>query len=303
MTRTFVGIDFGGPSKAGRQRKKIVAIAAKTDDGRRFVVGSGGLNAPLARAKSPGRTAEELRDALVAAQDVDVVAADFPFSLPSDLLACPEFAALVGHSSAFVNWPALSAFLGREIALTPPLHLEAFQPWRRRDRRDRYWSLRKTDREARAQPPLKDKFQVLFNMTLLGIAMLSSLRSSGYRIVPFDASPTAMPPGSRELIEVYPGAAMRSLGCADYKRSPAVALNTILEHCRTNGIFIELADDIRELCETYDTGHGDARDPDASDALIALCVGILYRAGRTKALVAPADIAHIEREGVIWSVA
>ena len=61
----LVGVDFGGAAEARAQRRKIVAIAAESDDGQRFAVRAGGFNGPLADGRSPGRTAEELAAGLL----------------------------------------------------------------------------------------------------------------------------------------------------------------------------------------------------------------------------------------------
>ncbi len=129
---------------------------------------------------------------------------------------------------------------------------------------------------AQAQQPLKDRFQVLFNMTLLSNALLASLGDDGaYRVVPFQA-----PGPSREVIEVYPGVTMRRLGRTDYKRQPARVIDATLSHCATQGISLDVDPAIRSFCEEYNTAGRGRLDPDRSDALIALAVAILYREGR-----------------------
>jgi hypothetical protein len=97
----IVGIDFAGPAKARDQRRKILAVAAKRTGDCRFVVSPGGLNARLLGAL-PGWTAEELSDALLSLRPVPaIVAADFPFCVPRELLALRSFAAAVGRSITF----------------------------------------------------------------------------------------------------------------------------------------------------------------------------------------------------------
>jgi hypothetical protein len=46
----------------------------------------------------------------------------------------------------------------------------------------RFWRKRATDVATRGQPPLKDKFQNLFNMTLIGSAFLEALSREGMEV-------------------------------------------------------------------------------------------------------------------------
>jgi hypothetical protein len=294
--RQIVGVDFGGPSSASAQCRKIVSVAATTEDGKRYAVRSGALNQRLANLKAPGWTAQELSERLKGDSSVEVVAAVFPFSIPRALLQSAEFASLVNRPRPFETWAAFSTFVAERVPLEPPLDLRAFQAWRSRDHRAKHWTKRSTDISACAQPALKDKFQVLFNMTLLGASLLAALRSAGYSVVPFDE-----PAGPRRVIEVYPGDAMRQLDCPDYKQSPGVAIDAMLAHCSANGISVEVAREIRDVCETYNSGRGTSRDPDVSDALIACCVGILYRAAAAREVIEPHLADRRSTEGVIWS--
>jgi hypothetical protein len=291
----IVGVDFGGPASAAAQRRKIIAIAAGRAGRRRYVVQPAELNRRLLSNSAPGWTAGELAAELSSRREVETVAADFPFSVPDALLGSESFAALVGRPKAFQTWRAFSSFVAERVPLAPPLDLAAFAPWRAARLRAIHWSKRGTDVAAGAQPPLKDRYQCLFNMTLLGVSLLRALRAQGYAIVPFDR------PTERRAIEVYPGGAMRALGCPDYKRRPAAAIEAMLAHCAAAGVEVEVDRRVRRLCERYDTGRA-SPDPDASDALIALCLGILHREGLTRELIPRSEESRRNSEGVIWGL-
>src|SRR5438445_10627146 len=82
----LIGVDFAGPATAARQRRKIVAVEANRVEPRRYRVGRDGANARLFGPGPPGWTAEELAKDLLARRR-RVVAFDFPFSIPYQLLA------------------------------------------------------------------------------------------------------------------------------------------------------------------------------------------------------------------------
>jgi hypothetical protein len=133
-------------------------------------------------------------------------------------------------------------------------------------------------------------------MMLLGNAFLASLAASArYSVVPFQD--TAAP---GELIEIYPGLTMRALGCPDYKRDPARAIDYMLARCVQCGIVVEVDSGIRAFCENYRTGRGKTSDPDGSDALIALATAILYREGLCEAVRGAGEDQRLRKEGVIW---
>ncbi|MFH1807629.1 MAG: hypothetical protein ABIJ09_02700 [Pseudomonadota bacterium] len=289
-----LGCDFAGPCLPSQQRRKILALVARRRADSAYEIGVDGFNARVLKGRTPGWTAHELVEVLVKLRP-SVAAFDFPFSIPSSLLASLEFARLVGLERALETWLALNEFVASMLTLQPRLDYSAFKGWRGRD----FWLKRQTDVLAGAQPPLKDSYQVLFNMTLLGNALLHELRSrAGYRVLPFDR------PGKGPVaVEVYPGLAMRTLGCPSYKRDPKTAIKLMLEFCSHMGVRVEVAPAIVEFCETYDSGRGKTHDPDGSDALIALCLGILHREGLTRALVEDqADPVVAAREGVIWGL-
>lgn len=288
----IVGVDFAGPATASVQRSKIVAIAAIALGSGRYAVPADEFNGRILANSKPGWTADELAKALIHDVHARVVAFDFPFSIPQALLDSQFFAEAVNQKHSFSTWPTFNTFVGDTLPLQTPINLTPFANWRTKLN----WQKRATDIVASAQPPLKDKFQVLFNMTLVGNALLAKLYQSGfYRIVPFQEDAA-----NGEVIEVYPGITMRDLGRRDYKLNPVAAIETVLAHCAMQGIQIEVDSEIRSFCETYNTGGKDASDPDGSDALIALATAILFREGHAVEAIDAGNYDLRHQEGVIW---
>lgn len=291
MARFVIGIDFGGPSKADAQRRKILAIAARRVGPKKYEVGAGGLNSRLLEGL-PGWTALELADALIElGGSVSAVAADFPFSLPASLLASESFSKAVGHPEAFGTWRTFNRAVASRLPLGCPVRYGPFARWRRR----RFWLKRETDIATGAQPALKDKFQVLFNMTLLGNAFLARLHGSGqYDVRPFQLR------GRSPVVEVYPGHAMSQLGVVGYKSSPRRSIARLLDYLAGVGIRFTVAPGVRRRCEGYSSGSG-RTDYDAADALVAAGIGALFREGLAQEAVGP-SAAYRRIEGAIWSL-
>lgn len=156
------------------------------------------------------------------------------------------------------------------------------------------WGRRETDYAAGGQPPLKDRFQSVFQMTLLGNALLSKLwESTLYRVIPFGGHST-----QNEIIEVYPGATLRQLGLKRYKNQPAEAIAVLFQACAAVGITIEADAEVLRVCRDYSSG-GATPDHDAADALVALCTAILYREGECRAAIGGFQADH-RIEGAIW---
>jgi hypothetical protein len=290
----LIGVDFSGPRSAARQRQKTIALAADRLAPGHYRIASGDFNARLQeRTQQPGWTAEELAAALTGDWPAYVVGFDFLFSIPRELLQSASFARAAGAARAFRSWEAFNRFVAEELPLRPPADYFPFAAWRSK----LFWKPRATDRAAAANPPLKHMFQVLFNMTLLGNALLAALASSGrYAVVPFQS------PGiGGAAIEVYPGLTMRRLGWRAYKRDPKRAIACLLDACAERGVTLELDAEVRAFCETYRTAHGEDLDPDASDALIALVTAILYREGHCEEVVPPGSQALKKVEGAIWA--
>lgn len=293
-SNAVVGVDFGAPQRTRDQRRKIVAIAAHAVDWRRYRVDATGINARLLANDPPGWSAQELLDELLT-HPVRIVGFDFPFSIPDALLRDEKFAAEAGHKGgAFIGWRAFNSFVAQRLPLGDPLDFRPFDPWRSRAERARLWTRRATDQVAGGQPPLKDRFQATFQMTLLGNAVLAQLWESGrYRVLPFPGGR-----GAGEVIEVYPGATLRGLGLARYKTRPDEAIRLSIAACGAAGIALDVDLGVMALCCRYSSG-GKTPDYDAADALVALCTAILHAEGACHTAF-DADRHTEQSEGAIW---
>lgn len=296
----IVGVDFGAPRWARDQRRKIVAIAAHATGLRSYRIDATGMNARLLANDPPGWTAQELVDELLT-RPARVVGFDFPFSVPQRLLRDPTFAADVGYpDGAFLGWRSFNAWVAQRLPLTDPLDFTPFAPWRDRAQRTHLWMKRATDVAAGAQPPLKDKFQATFQMTLLGNALLSKLwESHQYRVLPFPGGR-----GAGEIIEVYPGATLRTMGQASYKSRPDEAVRRGIAACTAAGIKLDVDPRLIALACRYRSDTTNSPDHDVADALVALCTAVLHAENGCRAVLAldPAwpEATLKEREGAIW---
>lgn len=288
----IVGVDFGAPRAARDQRRKLVALAAIPQGRHAYRIDVAGFNARVVGAGPPGWSAAELAAALIA-RPARVVGFDFPFGVPAALLDDPGFAG----GPRFATWRAFHAHVARHLPLRDPLDFAPFAAWRDPAARARLWSRRATDVAAAAQPPLKDRFQATFQMTLLGNALLARLRASGhYRVRPFPGER-----GAGELVEVYPGATLRACGLAHYKARPAAAVRAAIARCAAAGIALAIDRRVLARARTYSSGTAAAPDHDVADAVVALCTAILYAEGHAVAALPPATPrATVAREGAIW---
>jgi hypothetical protein len=291
---TVVGVDFGAPQRARDQRRKIIAIAARAIDWRRYQVDATGMNARLLASDPPGWSASELLEELLD-RPVRIAAFVFPFCIPNVLLRDAAFAAEAGHKhGAFTGWRTFNAFVADRLPLVDPLDFRPFDAWRSRANRARIWVKRATDVAAGGQPPLKDKFQATFQMTLLGNALLARLwESHQYRVLPFPGGR-----GAGEIIEVYPGATLRQMGLSKYKSQPSEAIRLSIAACAAAGITLDVDPRLVALCCKYSSG-GKRPDYDAADAFVALCTAILHAEGACHAAI-DGDPLLKDREGVIW---
>jgi hypothetical protein len=292
-SNVVVGVDFGAPQRARDQRRKIIAIAAHATDWRRYRIDASGMNARLLASDPPGWSAKELIDELLA-RPVRIAAFDFPFCIPDVLLRDEKFAADAGHDGAFIGWRTFNWHVAQRLPLGDPLDFRPFDAWRTRADRARLWTRRATDVVAGCQPPLKDKFQATFQMTLLGNALLSRLwQSHKYRVLPFPGGR-----GTGEVIEVYPGATLRQMGLAAYKARPDEAIRLGIAACAAAGIKLDVDLRLMALCCRYSSG-GRTPDYDGADAFVALCTAILHAEGACRAAI-DGDPLLKEREGAVW---
>jgi hypothetical protein len=293
-SNVIIGVDFGAPRRARDQRRKIVAIAARGMNGRRYRIDATDVNERLLGQDPPGWSAKELVEELLA-NPVRVAAFDFPFCIPDVLLRDEKFAHDAGHrGGAFVGWRTFNWFVAQQLPLGDPLDFRPFDTWRARANRGRLWTRRATDVATSAQPPLKDTFQATFQMTLLGNAVLARLwESHRYRIPPF---PGGRGPG--EVIEVYPRATLRQMGLTSYKSRPDEAVRLGIASCQAAGIKLDVDQRVMALCCRYNSG-GMTPDYDVADAFVALCTAILHAEGACRAAIT-GDPVLKEREGAIW---
>ncbi len=226
---------------------------------------------------------------------VRIAAFDFPFCIPDVLLRETAFAAEAGHEhGAFIGWRTFNAFVADRLPLGDPLDFRPFDAWRCRANRTRLWVKRATDVAAGGQPPLKDRFQATFQMTLLGNALLARLwESHRYRVLPF---PGGRGPG--EVIEVYPGAKLRQMGLSNYKSQPTEAIRLGIAACAAAGITLDVGLRLMALCCRYSSG-GKTPDYDAADAFVAFCTAILHAEGACRAAI-DGDPLLKESEGAVW---
>jgi hypothetical protein len=212
----IVGVDFGAPRHARDQRRKNIAIAAQATGWRAYRIDATGMNAQLLANDPPGWSTQELVDELLT-RPPRVVGFDFPFCVPHALLRDPRFASDVGYKDgAFIGWRSFNWWIAQRLPLTDPVDFTPFGPCRDRAERARLWTKSATDIAAGGQPPLKDKFQATFQMTLLGNTLLSKLwESHKYRVLPF--------PGGRgdgEVIEIYQAPRCARWGSPATSRGP-----------------------------------------------------------------------------------
>lgn len=295
----IVGVDFGAPKWERDQRRKLIAIAAHPIAWRSYRIDMTGMNARLLANDPPGWSAKELLEELLA-RPARVIGFDFPFCVPHALLREERFASEVGcENGAFLSWRPFNWFVAQRLPLTDPLDFTPFVAWRDRAERARLWTKRSTDVAAGGQPPLKDKFQATFQMTLLGNVLLSKLwESHKYRVLPF--------PGGRgdgEIIEVYPGATLRAMGLASYKSRPDEAVRLGIAACAAAGIQLDVDLRLIALCCRYSSG-GKTPDHDVADAFVALCTAILHAEGACRPAVTSDPMwpegALQKWEGAIW---
>lgn len=295
----IVGVDFGAPQRVVGQRRKIIAIAAQATDWRSYRIDVSGMNARLLANQPPGWGAQELLDELLT-RPARVVGFDFPFSVPHALLRDEKFASDLGNDDGpFLSWRSFNWFVAQRLPLTDPLDFRPFAPWRDRTERARLWTKRATDIAAGGQPPLKDKFQATFQMTLLGNALLSKLwESHHYRVLPFPGGR-----GAGEVIEVYPRATLRTMGLASYKSRPDEAVRLCMAACAAAGIKLDVDLRLVTLCCSYSSG-GRSPDYDVADAFVALCTAILHTAGACRPAIVSDPVWNErllkELEGAIW---
>ena len=280
--KKLIGVDFGVPRRAGDQAKKIILIEAIKCSNARYKILPHGRNTRLVRSlgsdwrsRRRGWTIDELRDSLCSDDTVAAAAFDFPFSLPNQLLNDPQFSGLVGHNTAFAtrtNWQSLvaqklSLQFDSDKATGQLVGLEFFDVWRG----TKFWIPRVTDKATNASPPLKDKFQSVFNMTIAGASLLHALVQEGYQEKLEDVQQ------GKAVMETYPRVVAARMGFEDsYKRKPLACLEASVEELARREIELEFDSDVHQFCKTYTSGD---RDHDGVDAFLCLITSICFDHG------------------------
>lgn len=306
-----MGNDFGVPASAGQQAKKIILIEAARLKDRTYSIRPTGRNERLVRLPGAGTdwkgsrrgwTIPELTDSLVSDPLVTVASFDFPFSIPLTLLNDPEFAQLVGQP-AFYKRSAWAKFVSDNLRLVfPSAHAKAklvdlanFKVWRDK----RFWKKRRTDEATGGSPPLKDKYQNVFAMTLAGAAMLEHFSKQG---ITLGLSSTTMPLNRRVVFETYPAAVASAIGFSgNYKKSPSECLYQAEKYLAAQGITLGFAEPVRDFCLEYRTAgkSKDDPDPDGADAFLCLVAAICFRENLVELCCGGATSAVLEEEACI----
>jgi hypothetical protein len=303
----LVGCDFGAPLPAGAQSKKTIAIEALRSGERAYQITATGRNERLVRTFDGSRhwshnrrgwTIADLALSIATDLNVVVLALDFPFSIPTGLLCDETFAARVAANvfGTRQNW---ISFVASRIDLSfesdsaaAKLRVDsALRGWRDKA----FWTKRTTDIATNGQPPLKDKFQNLFNMTIIGSRFLGLLSSRGMQITlrPDEATGVA----HRSVIETYPGAIAAAIGFkGNYKKDPELCLHAAEDYLHARGIKLEFDQGVRRFCLDYRTPKD---DPDGADAFLCLLTAICFREGFVQWCHGDASRQQLGEEGCI----
>ena len=304
----FWGIDFGAPKRAGDQAKKIIALEAIQVAPRHYAVRATGSNLRLSRWRPgsrnwpddrPGWTLPALREKLIADRSLEVLAFDFPFSLPLSLLDSLEFAQRMDHPIAFGTRQHWAEFVAARLRLEftsdrsngEMADFVRFENWRD----TMLWHRRACDVATRGSPPLKHIGQNLFSMTLAGAALLQAVQSHGFEIL-LGERPREK---RRLLFETYPSLVARRIGFrGSYKAEPVCCLSTAVSYLQQQGIQLDFATEVRQFCERYRTGPK-RDDPDGADAFLCLVTAICFREGLADIEYGTANLAQRAEEGGI----
>ncbi len=308
-----LGSDFGAPATAGQQAKKVILIEAARLGERSYAIRPTGRNSrlrttlsgPTWRDRRPGWTIPELAESMVRDRSTTVAAFDFPFSIPLSLLEDPDFARAVGQEvfGRRVEW---AKFVSNSLRLSFTssyakgrfADLSSFKNWRDQPGNP-YWVRRHTDSATGGFPPLQDRYQNLFSMTLCGTAMLEQLANSGISAALDSASFDA---ASRIVFETYPAAVADRCGFdGNYKKEPEKCLQKAEEYLAAQGISLDFAQPVKDFCLTYRTkGKSNTDlDPDGADAFLCLVAAICFREGLVELRCGDAPSNILAEEGCI----
>jgi len=309
----LLGSDFGAPSSAGQQAKKVILIEAIRLGERSYAIRPTGRNArlrttltgPTWRDRRPGWTIPELAESIACDPSVSVAAFDFPFSIPLSLLNDPGFAQAVGQEvfcrrakwSQFVSDNLRLAFTSNH-AKARLADLSNFNNWRDTPG-NKYWIRRHTDFATGGFSPLQDRYQNLFSMTLTGTAMLERLAKDGFSVA---LSSALLPETRRVVFETYPSAVANHCGFkGSYKKEPEKCLQKAEDYLAAQGIALDFAKPVRDFCLTYRTKgkSKDDLDPDGADAFLCLVAAICFREAMVELRCGAATPEVLAEEGCI----
>ena len=282
----IIGVDFGVPRRAGDQAKKIILMEAVKLSGKRYSIEPAGRNERLVRPsggkswrqRRRGWMLDELRESVCRDGDVGVAAFDFPFSVPLELLRDRSFAQAVGAAREFSTRAAWQAWVADKMPLefngdkasSVMTGWHQFGAWRD----TKFWISRATDKATRASPPLKDKFQSVFNMTIAGASLLGSMVKCGYQ-----EQLSSLQQG-RAVFETYPREVAARLGFAgSYKQQPLECLECAIVSLEKRGVELDFDPAVKAFCQQYTTGEG---DHDGVDAFLCLAAAICFDQGQAE---------------------
>jgi hypothetical protein len=305
----LIGCDFGAPLAAGAQSKKTIVIEAARTGDRHYRITATGRNERLVRRLERARHWTDRRRgwripdlARSIKEDhprVTAAAFDFPFSIPLDLLRCKAFANKVNQEDAFgtrANWAHfVEQHVGLEFASNNAAAKLRLDPviggWKDKA----FWMKRATDVPTNAQPALKHVYQNLFNMTLVGLRFLGSLRDGGMQILLRPEEFRKCLDGS--VIETYPGAVAAAVGFeGNYKQKPECCLKAAMRYLHEQGISLDFDREVQKFCLAYRTPPN---DPDGADAGLCLVAAISFREGLAEWHKGDARAERLGEEGCI----
>lgn len=299
------GCDFGVPSKAGDQSKKIIFIEAVRVGSRSYIIEKTGRNERLVRPflsggawrrNRRGWTLPDLYESLSNDYSIKACSFDFPFSIPRSLLNDKEFAQCMGQAPfrtrrRWVEFVAenLNLEFDDDRAGTAMKDLSRFDKWRDK----RYWQKRSTDKATNGSPPLKHMFQNVFAMTIAGASLVSRLSNNQYATVLYETQTFA----EQSLFETYPREVANRIGFkGSYKDHPQDCLTQAVAFLQNRDITLDFDDDVRHFCENYRTS---GNDPDGADAFLCLVASICFYEGMAEYCGGGADSATLCEEAAI----
>ena len=251
----IVGVDFGAPQRARDQRRKIIAIAAHSTAWHSYRIDATGMNTRLLANDPPGWTAKELSTSSLA-RPARVVGFDFPFCVPHALLRAPKFASDVGYNDGRVPRLALLQLVRSRSGSRSATRSTSRPSPVARSRRARPALDEARDGHCRRWTAAAQG-QVPGDVPDDAPRERAALEALGVAPVPRAAVPGGR--GAGEIIEVYPGATLRTMGLASYKSRPDEAVRLGIAACAAAGIKLDV--DLRLVALAAATARAPRRRP------------------------------------------